>query len=213
MISSERAQGVIFKGTEDRRTIWDSEVLWWGAVLEETWIPVCFCTELEQKVTFQNFPLKGKWENFKFRKMGKHGLSFPKWNSCHNCWLLALPCFLGAHWEAPNLLEAAQEAPWSAEGCSGWSRGDCWAPKWVAGNQEALNMSAMIWRLLSSILLVCSGSHCGKVVVQCRIWEGGFAAVNQPKWKETELCFQQESACLGKMSHPFCDIFIPHYSP
>lgn len=154
MISSERAQGVIFKGTEDRRTSWDSEILWWGSVLEEKWIPVCFCTELEQVVIFQNFPLKGKCENFKFRKMGKHCLSFPKWRKCHNFWLLALLCFLGALWEAPNLLEAAGESPWSAKGSSGWSRGGCQAPKWVAGNREALSTSAMVWGFPSSILWI-----------------------------------------------------------
>lgn len=69
------------KGIENRRTSWDSEVLWWGGVLEETWIPVCFCTELEQKMTFQNFPLKGKWDNFQFRKIKRCVLSFPKWNN------------------------------------------------------------------------------------------------------------------------------------
>lgn len=84
--------------------------------------------------------------------MGKHCLSFPKWRKCHNFWLLALPCFLGALWEAPNLLEAAGESPWSAKGISGWSRGGCQAPKWVAGNQEALNTSAMVWGFPSSIL-------------------------------------------------------------
>lgn len=65
------------KGSENRRTSRDSELLRWGGeVLEDTQIPVCFCAELEQKATFQNFPLKGKWGNVQFRKKLKMCFEF-----------------------------------------------------------------------------------------------------------------------------------------
>lgn len=77
--------------------------------------------------------------------MGKHGLSFPEWKSCHNFWLLAL---LGALWEALNLLEAAQEAPRSAKACSGWSHGG--SPEHVSYDLRAFQQypASFLWQLL-----------------------------------------------------------------
>lgn len=148
-------------------------------------------------------------ENFKFRKMGKHCLSFPKWKRCHNFWFLALPCFLGALREAPNLLEAAWEAPWSVPRVAQvgamvalrlqneWQgiRKPWICQLWFEGFQGRswFALAVIVARLLSS-----AGS--GKVDLQA-------------KWKETQLCFQQEYACPGKISHPFCEIFMSHYSP
>lgn len=37
-----------------------------------------FVLNWNKKMTFQKFPLKGKWENFQFRKIKKCVLSFPK---------------------------------------------------------------------------------------------------------------------------------------
>jgi len=59
-------------------------------------------------------------------------------------------------------------------------------------------MPAMISGLPSTVLLVGSGSHCGKVVFQCRIWKGGFAAVYQARWKETSHVSNRNVPVLGR---------------
>lgn len=54
------------------------------------------------------------------------------------------------------------------------------------------------------------------------LWQGCCPIQNLGRWvcssvsgkvERNQSCFQKESACLGKMSHHFCEILIHQYSP